>query len=287
MCRSAHGVHGMTYILFNPLSNGGHGLEGLEDVQEAFSSENPQTLNIITLDTQAFMDACSPEDKIILCGGDGTIHHLANDLAQLPPAVPIYMWRFGTGNDFLRDIAPGSREKMQLINDSLCHLPTAEIQGVKHRFVNGCSCGVDALVCQKMEESRMHPRKSSYIATAVTTFMKSFHPVSGRVTVDGETRSYDRIWMAGTMHGRYQGGGMKFAPAQDRHGDTLTSFVWHDTTALTTLMSFPFVIPGWHTGFASCDMRVGREIVVELDEPTVIQLDGEVLENVSGYIARK
>lgn len=277
----------MTHILFNPLSNGGHGLEGLEDIQAAFAAEHPQTLDITALDVRAFFADLSPEDKIILCGGDGTIHHLVNDLDELPPSLPVYIWRFGTGNDFLRDISPRSSERALLINDRLRRLPTAEFQGVTRRYVNGCSLGVDAVVCQKMNESRLHPKRSGYIATALSSFFRYYKPVSGRVTVDGETREYDRIWMAAAMHGRVQGGGMKFAPRQDRGGDTLTAFVWHGTSALGTLVRFPFVIPGWHTRFAACDMRVGREITVELDAPTVIQLDGETIEGVTGYTARK
>ncbi|MGM9614264.1 MAG: diacylglycerol/lipid kinase family protein [Oscillospiraceae bacterium] len=277
----------MTHILYNPLSNGGHGLKGIEDVQAAFAAEHPQSLDITALDVKAFIADLSPEDKIILCGGDGTLHHLVNDLDELPPSIPIHIWRFGTGNDFMRDISPKGGEKTLLINEYIRHLPTAEFQGMTRRFVNGCSCGVDAIVCQKMEENRLHPRKSGYIATAISSFFRYYKPISGRVTVDGETRSYDKIWMAGALHGRMQGGGMKFAPQQDRSGDTLTSFVWHDTSALGTLVRFPFVIPGWHTGFAACDMRVGHEIIVELDEPTVIQLDGEILEGITGYTARK
>ncbi len=277
----------MTHILFNPLANGAHGLQGVEDVQAAFAAEHPQTSDITALDARTFFAGLSAEDKIILCGGDGTLHHLVNDLDKLPPDVPLYIWRFGTGNDFLRDISPKGNEKTILINEYLRHLPTAEVQGVTHRFVNGCSCGVDAVVCQKMEENRLRPKKSGYAATAVSSFFRYYKPISGRVTVDGETRAYDRIWLALAMNGRVQGGGMKFAPRQDRSGGTLTCLVWHDTSPLGTLARFPFVIPGWHTRFAACDMRVGHEIIVELDGPTVIQLDGEVLDGVTGYTARK
>jgi diacylglycerol kinase family enzyme len=276
----------MTYILYNPLATRVHGDIGVKDVAEALREERPEVLDITALDTGAFFAARSPEDEIVLCGGDGTIHRLVNDLGGQAPAVPVYIWRFGSGNDFLRDTAAAGESRI-LLNDYMNNLRTAAVQGKEHRFLNGCSCGVDAVVCGMMEENRLAPKKSGYAITALRSFFNKYKPMSGRVTVDGVTREYDRIWMACAMNGHYQGGGMKFAPHQDRTGDTLTCMVWHDTGALGTLVRFPFAIPGKHTGFSACDMRVGREIVVELDAPTMLQMDGEVMDGVTGYIARK
>lgn len=280
----------MTYILFNPLANGGRGDRGLEDVTDALSAEDPQVIDVTQTDAAAFLGGLTADDKAVLCGGDGTIHRLANELDGIAPAVPVYVWRYGTGNDFFRDVTIGTPEENApsiLLNDQLHDLPVVSYNGKKERFLNGCSCGVDAVVCGMMEENRFSPGKASYAATALTSFFRRYKPMSGRVTVDGETRAYDRIWMAAAMNGRFQGGGMRFAPEQDRHSGQLCCLVWHGTTPLGTLLRFPFVIPGKHTKFANCDIRFGREITVELDAPTVIQLDGEVTDGVAGYTVRK
>ena len=280
----------MTYILYNPLANGGHGDRGLADVRAALADEAPEVLDITATDTAALLTGLSPADKVVLCGGDGTIHRLVNDLGGAAPAVPIHIWRYGTGNDFLRDITIDSADpnaRTILLNPYMDRLPAAEFQGQRRFYLNGCSLGVDAVVCGMVEESRLSPKKSGYVANALRSFFKRYTPMSGRVTVDGETRSYDRIWMAASMNGRFQGGGMRFAPDQDRTGDTLTCMVWHGTSPLGALLRFPFVIPGKHTKFPACDMRVGREIIVELDAPTMIQLDGEVIRGVTGYTVRK
>lgn len=276
----------MTYILFNPLANGGHGEIGIKDVREELADRHPELVDITSLDTRAFFSERTAEDEIILCGGDGTVHRLVNDLEGRAPEAPVYIWRFGTGNDFLRDAA-AKGEKMLLLNDFMPKLPVAQVQGKTIRYLNGCSCGVDAVVCGMMAENLDKPKKAGYFSTAIRGFFREFQPMNGRVTVDGETRAYEKIWMACAMNGQYQGGGMKFAPGQDRNGDTLTCMVWHGTSTLGTLLRFPSVIPGKHTGFAACDMRVGREITVELDAPTMIQLDGEVMDGVAGYSVRK
>ena len=204
--------------------------------------------------------------------------------------MPIRLWRFGTGNDFIRDVTVDSADpnvRSILLNDYIRNLPVVQTAGKTLRYLNGCSVGVDAVVCGMMEEERLAPKKSSYAATALRSFFRGYAPMPARVTVDGVAREYERLWMAASMNGRYQGGGMKFAPDQDRNGPTLTCMVWHGTSTLGTLLRFPFVIPGKHTVFRNCDMLVGREITVELDGSTMLQMDGEVLHGITGYTVRK
>ncbi len=279
----------MTYILFNPLANGGKGVRGLEEVQTHLAAETPEVRDVTTLDAPAFFAKLTETDRVVLCGGDGTIHRLLNDLSDTPIRAELFAWRFGTGNDFLRDITDGKKTGSPLIpiREHMENLPTALVDGKLHRYLNGCSVGVDAVVCAMMEENRHKPQRSGYAATALGSFFREYTPMRGRVTVDGETREYDRLWMAVSMNGRFQGGGMNFAPKQDRGGNTLCCMVWSGTTPLGTLLRFPFVIPGWHTGFAACDIRFGREITVELEGPTYLQFDGEVIPGVTGYTARK
>lgn len=279
----------MTYILYNPLANGGHGEEGLGAVQAALADKAPRTLDIMTVDVKDFLTTLPAEDEVILCGGDGTINHLMNDLGGAAPTAPVRVWRFGTGNDFVRDVTNGEPAQTVLLNPYLETAPTAVMSdGRLRRFLNGCSCGVDALVCDMLEQARRARSQANYVLLAVKALLRKYRTVAGRVTVDGVTREYKKIWMAVAMNGRFQGGGMRFAPDQDRGGGTLCCMVWHDSTPLGTLLRFPSVIRGTHTKYRSvCDMLSGREITVELDEPTTAQLDGEVLRGMTGFTARK
>lgn len=280
----------MTYIFYNPLANGGKGERGVDEVRAALTGEGPELVDVTATDTAAFLKSLTAADKVILCGGDGTISRLVNSLDGAVPEVPVHVWRFGTGNDFLRDVTIDSAEpdvKSVLLNDYIRNLPVVRVGDRTLRYLNGCSVGVDAVVCGMMEEERHSPKKSSYAVTALRSFFKKYRPMPGRVTVDGETREYEKLWMAASMNGRFQGGGMRFAPDQDRRKNSLTCMVWHGTSPLGTLLRFPTVIPGKHTGFPFCDMRVGREITVELDGSTMIQLDGEVIGGVTGYTVRK
>lgn len=277
----------MTYILYNPLANGGYGEDGVSALMETFEAEKPDAVDITGIDAAAFFAARTAGDKVILCGGDGTLHRLVNELGGRAPAASVFLWRFGTGNDFMRDIAPRGAQSLRL-NPYLQGLPAADVDGRRIYYLNGCSVGVDALVCRLLNERHDESRRAGYASLAVNAILRQYKPMSGRVTVDGETVAYEKIWLAAAMNGRYQGGGMKFAPGQDRTGDRLCCLVWHDTTPPGTLLRFPFVIPGRHAMFRKyCDFRHGREIAVELDAPADIQLDGETYSGVTGYTARK
>ena len=116
----------MKYYLYNPLANNGirsHIPEGAELIDAAKT------------DYQAFFSGLKDDDEVVLIGGDGTINYFINhvDTSQLKNKV--YLFGNGTGNDFLNDIneKPG---KEILLNPYLKNLPTATVNGKKHKNIN-------------------------------------------------------------------------------------------------------------------------------------------------------
>lgn len=278
----------MTYVLYNPLANGGNGEEGLDSVLAVFPQA--ELKNITTLDTNEFLTALPEGDQIILCGGDGTINHLVNDLHD--PAgltTPVYVWKFGTGNDFWRDAPEKKEHEMVLLNDYIKNLPTAMVNEKPVRFLNNCSFGIDGRVCELGEiKKRKKGGRVSYAAMALKAIGYDYKCAKARVTVDAETREYDKVWLATAMNGKYFGGGMKLTPGQDRRSDKLCCIVWHKTPRLLALPLFVSVFPGLHVHLTGMfDIRWGNHIEVEFDRPCAINLDGEVTSGVTGYTAAK
>ncbi|MFR6640599.1 MAG: hypothetical protein ACLUSP_04130 [Christensenellales bacterium] len=59
--------------------------------------------------------------------------------------------------------------------------------------------------------------------------------------------------------GRYYGGGMEVAPAQNRNDDTLSLVVMHRSCKLKTLMVFPSIFKGEHVKHSEMvDVTVGK-----------------------------
>ena len=281
----------MTYILYNPKANNNHGREGLDRVTAALTASGagePKLLDLTALDARSFLMGLPAGDEVILCGGDGTLHHLINDLDGAVPAVPVRVWRMGTGNDFLRDVLGDSKAETALLNDYIGNLPQVETAAGRRRFLNNVSFGLDGQVCELGEQEKARlGRPVNYIALALRLVLRDYHVANATVTVDGESRSYERVWVASVFNGRYVGGGQMLAPRQDRTGDKLCCVVLFGLGRLEALTKLPKVLRGAHENIPQCDVRFGRDISVTFDRPGAINLNGEPLERVTGYRATK
>lgn len=277
----------MTLILFNPQANNHDITVALEGVR-AYAA-GPETLekDLTKVDLREEICALSEFDRVLLLGGDGTIMRLANALDGAKYSVPLYLWKSGTGNDFLRDIGKNEETEPVLLNPYLVNLPHVEVKGKTYLYINGIGFGLDGMVCEVTDKLKAQGvQKIDYTMESIKLLLGGFKCPSGRVTVDGVTKSYKKIWLASAMHGKYYGGGMRVAPDQVRGSDKLTCCVWHTTGRLTTLMHFPKIFEGKHVQYKkSIDVLTGKKITVEFDTPTALQIDGETVSGVTTYTA--
>jgi diacylglycerol kinase family enzyme len=102
------------------------------------------------------------------------------------------------------------------------------------------------------------------------------------------TKEYSNVWLAPAMNGRYYGGGMNIAPDQSRiKNETLSVVVLHAKSKLKTLMVFPSIFKGEHVKHPEMvEILTGKEIKVEFDKPTALQIDGETVLGVTEYTAK-
>ena len=92
--------------------------------------------------------------------------------------------------------------------------------------------------------------------------------------------------MASVMKGKFFGGGMKIAPNQDRFdSDNLIScLVAHNLSRFKILSLFITIFRGTHIKHIKhVSIKKCREVKVEFDRPTSLQIDGEPIENVDSY----
>ena len=88
------------------------------------------------------------------------------------------------------------------------------------------------------------------------------------------------------MKGRYCGGGMNIAPAQDRNAPDgkLSVMLLHGSGKLKTLMIFPSVFKGEHIKYEKhVNIHTGYDISVTFDRPASVQIDGETILGVTEY----
>ena len=109
---------------------------------------------------------------------------------------------------------------------------------------------------------------------------------TGWQTVDGVRHEFRKVWLAPTMNGRFYGGGMMPTPNQNRLGlnRSLSVMVFFGSSKLKTLAIFPSIFKGEHIKHPEmCTVLTGKEIRVEFDRPTALQIDGETILGVTEY----
>ena len=277
----------MVYILYNPMAKNGNGKLCADELLKRYP-DAAEVTDITTINMRDFLSARTAEDTVIISGGDGTLNHLANDADGLFDACPIYLYRGGSGNDFLHDVEDAVTDDTVKINDYLKDLPTVTVNGVTRRYINGIGYGIDGMVCEVADKLRTEGKKDiSYTMLSIKLLLHGYVPPTATVTVDGESYTFGKVWLASAMKGRYYGGGMKVAPDQDRRRDDLSLVMFHGTGRLRTLMIFPKIFKGEHIKHEKAvSILKGREITVSFDRPTALQIDGETLLGVTSYTVR-
>ena len=275
----------MTYILFNPLA--GNGKAKTQELVNQLQPEPLRTLDVTTQNLRRFLEKTPVSERIILLGGDGTINHFINRLHGVVPRHQIYYYPAGSGNDFMNDVQANAQDGMILLNPYLESLPVAEVNGDRRFFINNVGFGIDGYCCEEGDRLRNEGKTNfSYSGIAIKGLLGKYKPTRATITVDGTQHHFDHVWLAPTMNGRYYGGGMNVAPAQDRLNTerTVSVVALHCRSKLKTLMVFPSIFKGEHVRHTEMvSIFTGHEISVVFDRPTALQIDGETISGVTQY----
>ena len=269
----------MKYYLYNPLSNNG--------IRPQFK-EGVEPIEVVGLDYQKFFDELKEDDEVVLMGGDGTLNYFINALDTEKIKQNVYLLPTGTGNDFLHDIGGKPGEEV-LINKYLKNLPTSYVNGKEVKFINGIGYGIDGYVCEVAEDIKKKTpnAKINYTTIAIKGLLFKFKQKEATIIVDGKEYKHEHVWLAPSMKGRFYGGGMMIAPTQDRNSDELSLVILKCPSKLRTLAIFPSIFKGEHIKNEKIvTIYKGKEIEVRFSSPCTVQIDGEIILDVTSYKAK-
>ena len=276
----------MIYALYNPLAGNKTCEEQSRKLNELYRDE--LTFKTMTdIDYAGFFAALGSDDKVIICGGDGTLNHFVNDTKNIEIKNDILYYATGSGNDFLHDLGLEKGADPVPVAQYLRDLPTVTVNGKHWRFLNGIGYGIDGYCCEVGDKLRATSTKPvNYTGIAIKGLLFHFHPANAQVTVDGKTHAFRKVWLAPAMNGRFYGGGMDIAPQQDRMNAAreLSVVVMHGSGKLKTLIVFPSIFKGEHVKHDEMvQVLTGHEITVQFDRPCALQIDGETILGVTEY----
>ena len=277
----------MKYYLFNSLANNGVRPEFLKDLE---GKDGICLKDVIGLDYLEFFKSLKEDEEVVLVGGDGTINYLVNAIGDYKIQNKLYLRAAGTGNDFLNDIKKDHEgEEEILLNPYIEHLPTVYVNGMEKKFINGIGYGIDGYCCEVADQIKEKEpnKKIDYTGIAIKGLLFHFKPVTATVIVDGVEETFTKVWLSPSMKGRFYGGGMMVAPAQDRLGDVLSNVVYRASNKFQALIVFPKIFKGEHVKKVKMvKIRTGKEITVKFDRPCALQIDGETVLGVSEYTVK-
>ncbi|MDO4747646.1 MAG: diacylglycerol kinase family protein [Eubacteriales bacterium] len=283
----------MLYILYNPKANCGKDTDSvLENVKEYYSGRELTLLDITEIDDiKAYFGALKDTDEVVLVGGDGTLNVLCNKLRGFELKNNLYLFKAGTGNDFLRDIDNGQDDnaKAILINEYIENLPVVTINNKEYLFINNVGYGIDGQVCTVADEMKAQGKTDiNYTTLSIKLLLTKYKSCGATVTAGNKRRKFKKVWLAPVMNGLYYGGGLMPCPQQDRNSTEISCCAMHNCCSLKALMIFPSIFKGKHINKKkNITVMSADEITVEFDSPRDVQIDGEVIRDVTVIKAKK
>lgn len=273
----------MKYVLYNPYSGNGQSKARADEI--ACGATLVDMTEIASYED--FFGALEVEDRVVICGGDGTINRFVNDVAGVDIRQEVLYIPTGTGNDFAADVDKLGTTEPFALGEYIKDLPEVSVNGKEYKFINGVGYGIDGYCCEVGDKMKEEGKQPNYTSIAISGLLFHYKPTNATVTVDGVEHKFKKVWIAPTMYGRRYGGGMIPTPDQKRGSDELSVMIFHGSGKLKTLMIFPSIFKGEHVKSEKyVTVLTGKEITVKFDDPRPLQIDGETHLGVSEYTAR-
>ena len=276
------------HILYNPYAGNKSGKKAVDELKEILKGDELEPLDLTVLDMKDFIGKIPEDESVIVCGGDGTLNHLANAFDGDVPDRKIYYYPSGTGNDFANDIKDERLDNgLYEIRKYLINLPSVTVNGQEFLFLNGIGYGIDGYCCEVGDKQKAKSDKPvNYTSIAINGLLFHYKPTEATVVVDGKEHKYHKTWLCPTMKGRFYGGGMMMCPNQKRDNPDgkVTVAAIYGCGKVKTLTVFPTIFKGEHIKHTEMvDMISGKDITVTFNRPVALQVDGETVLGVTTY----
>ena len=308
------------HIVVNPQGAGGHALETLEKIKPLFEGRDIQVhMTSPSNDTEhicrTLTENIDPEDgdvRIIIIGGDGTMNHAVNGIADFEHTL-VALIPAGSANDLIKDMHPGKSSEKDLVQTILrgeCvrrvdvgevfadlsdrrrksdRLPGGEksteaADSVFHRyFTVSAGIGFDAACCVLAERSaikpllhKLHLGKLSYLLAAFALIIRNEKARAIITDTDGNKLKLNRLAFAAAMNHRYEGGGFMFAPQAKADDGLLDLCVIHDLNFLSFITLFLAAYDGKHVKKKNkVTMLRAASFRIKAYQPLWVHFDGE------------
>lgn len=246
-------------ILANPRSGRGKALAMADRLDAILTGRGHDTLRPLIEPGLDLAAAAGGSDRLVIVGGDGTIHHAARAAAE--SGVPVYHLATGTENLFARYFRMPRDPEAAAERLERDH-PPAEIDlgtanGVP--FTLMCSLGVDASVIHRVEDVR--GSKGGHLVYVGPSVAEGLRPRPAHLDIEADGRPIATNWVGTAVVSNIPAYALRMDPACDADP--------HDGRLDLALLPYSTSI-GTAIGFLRCKLR-SRSIRRERAERLVIR----------------
>jgi diacylglycerol kinase (ATP) len=266
-------------LLVNPAAAGGRGAARLRGLAEPAGVKSVVTRSAADLTERARHAAGEGRDRVIVAGGDGTVHHAVRALAGTDCALGLVPT--GSGNDLARVMGlefDPARALAAAVSGRPQRVDVGYVDG--RPFAGVVGLGFAGEVNQYANERTGWPQGRWTYPYAVLRTLRKFEPPLLRVKHDQGTWEGEAILIA-LANSPCFGGGMRIAPEARMDDGRLDMVIVKRVPKLKLLGLFPRVYRGSHILHpAVLSFRV-RAVELSASRALTFFADGEALAPVS------
>jgi diacylglycerol kinase (ATP) len=276
-------------IIFNPQANRGLNARNAEHYQR-LAGELGGADWVMTqapghaseLAQQSAGEGC---ERIVVLGGDGTVHEVINGLMQVSDGVrpQLGIVPVGSGNDFVRGARternPEQAFRLAFNDDHARRMDVGYLRVAgkpASYWVNVLGIGFDAAVTQQSLRIKRIRGSAMYFVAALRTIIENYNALMLDMEIDGVKRA-QAVQMLTIGNGTREGGGFITTPGSRIDDGVLDYAMFQPMSRLMMVRLIPEVMRGTHGRFKQVRMGTLRSMRLRSDRPLLIHSDGEMM----------
>ncbi len=213
---------------------------------------------------------------VVAAGGDGTVHEVANGLLRAGGAAALGVLPLGSGDDFVK-MLPARDPVDRLVQGTARPFDAGRIvAGATRYFANGMDIGFGAHASRNLTKvPRYLTGLGAYLGALVLTLVR-YPQLDIRLQLDNEPAFKQTTAMTAVMNGRAFGGSFHVCPDAQADDGLLDLLIADGVGRLAILGLVPRIMRGTHGGDRRLRLARARRVLIESQEPLLVEADGEI-----------
>lgn len=273
-------------FFINPIAGRGRAAQHAEPIRRLLADsgvacEEIQSNAVGDLEYKVFAAASAGAERIIVAGGDGSVHEAVNGILRSDSNTALGVIPVGTGNDFAKacSIPLHWEDATRLLADRISSdMPLRYIDAGRMNdryFANGAGIGFDAKINHIARSNRLPLGDFVYLIAVFQGVWDGVITPGVRMQYDGT--DYDgSVTLVEVCNGASVGGMFQIAPMAKNDDGFLDLIFVQPVGRLRIFALLPKLIKGTHISAPEVTCAKANAISLVAEEPIPSHLDGEV-----------